>query len=399
MEMEEKIRMELGKLHPQMIKWRRQLHQHPELSFKEEMTTSMIVQNLNSWGIENRLGLNDQGVIGTIYGGKPGPTVALRADIDALPIQDQKTCEYHSKVSGVMHACGHDGHTAILLSLAKVLQQEREQLHGNVRLIFQHAEEVTPGGALSMIRSGAVDDAAVIYGLHLWSPLEAGTAASAPAHFMAAADEFSIEIVGKGGHAGLPHETVDSVMIGSQLVVQLQTIVSRSINPAEPAVVSVGSFHGGTGFNIIADRAKLEGTVRTFNTHTRDQIEQRMHALCTHIGEMFGASVTLKYNRGYPPVVNHSAEYERFLKVSEPIFQPHSPLLLSHVMAGEDFSYYLEKIPGCFVFVGAGNTKEGIISPHHHPLFDIDERSLLLGAELLLQLVLDYQRSNPAIIS
>jgi amidohydrolase len=383
-------RNEINALFPEMVSWRRILHQQPELSFHELQTAEFIYQHLQAWGIESQKNVGGNGVVGYIKGGYPGPTVALRADMDALPIQDQKTCEYASKVPGVMHACGHDAHTSVLLGVAKLLSEHSSELHGNVRLIFQHAEEISPGGAKSMIEAGALDDVDVIYGVHLWTPLPVGTTASTRGPLMAAVDEFQIEILGKGGHAGLPHETIDSIVIGSHLVVQLQSIVSRRVNPVEPCVITVGSFQGGHAYNIIADRCVLRGTVRTFNSQLRSQVQEQIETLVHHSCSMYGAQGIVKYVNSYPAVVNYSGEADRFFDTSGSLFGTDKVQTSALIMAAEDFSYYLQKIPGCFMFVGAGNAENGIIHPHHHPKFDIDENAMKQSAELLINMAINY---------
>ncbi|WP_371320139.1 amidohydrolase [Chengkuizengella axinellae] len=388
-----KYTQKIETLFPEMVKWRRHLHMNPELSFQESETTQFIFDKLSEWGI-NAIKSKNNGVIGTIYGDKSGPTVALRADIDALPIQDEKKVRYASQKKNIMHACGHDGHTASLLSIAKILQEDRSELTGNVRLIFQPAEEQYPGGALSIIEDGALEDVDVIYGVHLWTPLQTGIASSVAGPIMASVDEFKIKVIGKGGHAGLPHDTVDSTLVGAQLVVQLQSIVSRMINPIEPAVVSVGSFHSGESFNIISSLCTIKGTVRTFNDKIRAYIQERFTHICKQIGELYGAEIELDYINVYPPVVNHKNETNRFIKMKESEIV-HAEISTSPlIMAGEDFSYYLKKVPGCFMFVGAGNEEKGMNFPHHHPKFDFDERAMKNAVELLLGMTLDYMYVN-----
>lgn len=380
-------------LFPEMVSWRRYLHQHPELSFQEVQTAGFVLKHLQQWGLEVKANVGGNGVTGLLRGGKPGPTVALRADMDALPIQDEKACEYVSQVKGVMHACGHDAHTSTLLGLAQCLSEHRDDLAGQVLFIFQHAEEISPGGAKSMIEAGVLEGVDVIYGVHLWTPFQAGTVYSIPGPMMAAADEFHVEILGKGGHGGLPHETVDSILIGSQLVVNLQSIVSRSINPVEPCVVSLGSFHSGSSFNVIAERCLLKGTVRSFDEKVRDRVVERIDQIARHTCAMFGADCTLDYKTGYPPVVNHSLEVERFDETGSRLFGTDNVIKGPPVMAGEDFAYYLHHVPGCFMFVGAGNKEKGIRYPHHHPKFDIDEQSMLHSAKLMLHMTLNYMRT------
>ncbi|MFS1513307.1 amidohydrolase [Chengkuizengella sp. SCS-71B] len=384
----------IEELFPEMVKWRRHLHMNPELSFQEYKTTQFIYDKLSSWGIKASKSKNDHGVIGTIEGGKPGPTVALRADIDALPIQDQKNVNYASQKQNIMHACGHDGHTTILLAIAKILQEDRSGLNGNIRLIFQPAEEQYPGGALTMIDDGALEKVDVIYGVHLWTPFQTGIASSIAGPIMASVDEFEIKIEGKGGHAGLPHDTVDCTYIGAQLVVQLQSIVSRMVNPIEPAVVSVGSFHSGNSFNIISSQCTIKGTVRTFSDEIREHIQKRFIHICEQVGVMYDAEIKLNYINVYPPVVNHEAEANRFFKMGKKDLMNLNITKSPLIMAGEDFSYYLKIVSGCFMFVGAGNEDKGMDYPHHHPKFDFDESAMRNAVQLLLGMTLDYMYVN-----
>ncbi|PZE22541.1 amidohydrolase [Paenibacillus xerothermodurans] len=375
-------------LYPDMVRWRRYLHQHPELSYAERETAAFVARHLQDWGLEVSTVPGCHGLIGRLRGRGSGPTVALRADMDALPIQDEKQCEYSSLTAGVMHACGHDAHTTVLLGVARAMSLHRDLLHGDVVFLFQHAEEVSPGGANTMIAAGAFDGVDYVYGIHLWAPFPVGSAYCRAGPMMAAADEFDITVQGRGGHGGLPHETVDSIIVASQLVVNLQTIVSRSVDPTQPCVVSVGSFHSGTGFNVIAEQAELKGTVRTYDPELRSRIQHRMAQIIGHTGSMFGADVRFDYKLGYPPVVNDKGEVERFFRAGGKVIDvQESPL----IMAGEDFAYYLQHCKGCFMFVGAGNAAEGIIYPHHHPRFDIDESAMRDAARLFISMVWDCQ--------
>lgn len=368
----------------QVVKWRRHLHRHPELSYFERETSAFVAKHLREWGWDVRTDVGGHGIIADLSTNAPGRTVALRADMDALPIQDAKNTDYASQVAGVMHACGHDGHTAALMGVAKLLAESKESLQGNVRLLFQPAEEIPPGGAAAMIKDGALDGVDAIYGVHLWSPLPAGTVQTVGGPMMAAADEFTVHIKGKGGHGGLPHQAIDSVVVASHGVVNLQSIVSRNVDPTLPSVISVGSIHGGTSFNVIASECKLQGTVRTFQKELRGYMKKRVEEVVENTCRMFGASYELNYLLGYPPLVNDNAESEFVLRKAGELFGADrigtSPL----IMAAEDFSYYLERVPGCFIFVGAGS--ETVTAPHHHPLFDIDESSLETSVKLLYAL-------------
>lgn len=301
----------------EMVTIRRYLHMHPELSFKEEKTSAYILNYYKKLGVNVRGSVGGNGVVATIKGDLPGPTVALRADFDALPIQDEKDVEYKSTVPGVMHACGHDGHTATLLVLAKTLHENRHQLNGNIVLIHQHAEEYAPGGAKSMIQDGCLDGVDVIFGTHLWATEPVGKIQYRVGPLMAAADRFEITIRGKGGHGAQPHKTKDAILIGSQVVTSLQQIVSRRVDPIQSAVVTVGSFVAENAFNIIANSAKLIGTARTFDEDVRTQIEREIEKVVKGTCLMSDADYEYEYFRGYPAVVNHEEETE-FLKQTAP---------------------------------------------------------------------------------
>ncbi len=375
-----------------MIRYRRQLHEFPELSYHEHQTSAFIRSKLESWGIEIINGTPGTAVIGRLTSEQSGPTVALRADIDALPIHDQKECAYASKVSGVMHACGHDAHTATLLALAHWFTDHSDVWIGQILFIFQHAEEVCPGGAASIVSSGVLDDVDVIYGVHLWTPFPVGHVYGAPGPVMAAADEFEIVITGKGGHGGLPHTAIDSILIGSHLVVNIQAIVSRTVNPIEPCVISVGVMQAGTAFNIIADQCYMLGTVRTFDEDVRLEVRARLAHIVRETAAMFGAQASLDYRDGYPSVVNDNKEAKRFMDTATAVFGKEQVHAAPQIMAAEDFSYYLQKFTGCYMFVGAGNEEKGIIYPHHHPKFDIDEEAMQHAAILLGAMTLEFMQ-------
>ncbi|MDI4646455.1 M20 metallopeptidase family protein [Cohnella hashimotonis] len=385
---------QLQSLHGQAVEWRRHLHKHPELSFKETNTTAMIADLLASWGLDVRRGVAGTGVVAKLSGALPGRTVALRADIDALPIQDAKDVAYASTVPGVMHACGHDGHTAQLLAAAKYYADNREKTAGTRVFLFQPAEEVLPGGAVGMIADGALDGVDVIYGIHLWTPLPVGTIATRPGPLMAEPDEFEIEIRGRGGHGGLPHEARDALVAGAHLVVALQTVVSRSVDPLEAAVLSIGQIRAGTARNVIADNCKLSGTVRSFDPRVRELVRSRMDDIIRHACGQHGVDYTFEFYEGYPPVVNDPREAARVLRVAAEVHEEGEVRECERIMAGEDFSYYLQERPGCFFFVGAGRT-DGSSAPHHHPGFDIDERALRHAIKLLIAVADDAAADVP----
>ena len=332
----------------------------PELSFREERTPARVAEILRECGIEVRTGVGGRGVVGTLTGGRPGKTVALRADMDALPIQDEKDCEYRSRVPGVMHACGHDGHMAVLLGVARILSEMREEIPGRIRFL-QHAEEVIPGGAREMIEDGALDGVDAVYGVHLWTPLPVGVVGIKAGPLMAAADSFQIEIFGKGGHGGLPHESVDAIVVASHLIVHLQTLISRQVDPLKSAVVSVGTIQGGQGFNVIAERCTLTGTVRTFDPVLREQMHQRIREIAESSCSLYGATCRVEYQWGYPAVVNDTVEAHRVAGVARRIVGDDRVWELQPVMAAEDFAYYLGKVREPFVLSGREIRKRAAI--------------------------------------
>ena len=377
----------LEALYPEMVERRRYLHQHPELSFHEVETPRYIAQHLKALGIEVRTEVGGRGVVGYIRGGKPGKTVALRADFDALPIADAKEVAYRSTVPGVMHACGHDGHTATLLAVAETLMQQRESLPGNVVLIHQHAEEVVPGGARDMIADGCLEGVDVIFGTHLWSTIDLGHVGVRTGPIMAAADKFELTLHGKGGHGAKPHETIDAVLLGATIVKELQSIVSRQLNPLEPAVVTVGTLHAGNTFNVIADQATLTGTVRTFDEATADDIIERMERTIKGICEAVGATYHFTYEKGYPAVINHAAPTALIESVAREVLGDERVFEIEPTMGGEDFAYYLQHVPGAFFFTGAGDAS---YPPHHHPQFDFKEPAMLDAARILVEATWRY---------
>ncbi|MBM7662008.1 amidohydrolase [Bacillus mesophilus] len=380
----------LQDLYNQMVEWRRDFHMNPELSFQEERTPKKIAEYLTSLGIEVKTGVGGRGVVGTIRGEKPGKTIALRADFDALPIQDEKDVPYKSTVAGVMHACGHDGHTSTLMGVAKVLSENREHLHGNVVLLHQHAEELAPGGAIAMVEDGCLEGVDVVFGTHLMSNAPYGVYAYRKGAMMAAGDAFVIKIQGKGGHGAQPHETVDAIAIGTQVVNQLQHIVSRQINPLKPAVVSIGSFHAGAALNVIADSAEIKGTVRTFDPEVRDHIEKEIKHIVENVCSAFHASAEVNYQRGYPAVVNHEKETEVFINVMKQSVGEDQLVNIDPIMGSEDFGYFIQNKPGMFFFTSAGNDEIGASYPHHHPRFDFDERAMLMAGNALLSITHHY---------
>ena len=380
-----KIREEIKNIKDEIYAIRRHFHRYPELSFKEFNTAETISEHLDKLGISHKKGVGKTGVVGEITFG-PGPTIALRADMDALPIQEENNLDYKSLNDGVMHACGHDGHMAILLGAANALSKNSKLKKGTVRFIFQPAEEGL-GGAKYMIEDGCLDKVDEIYGLHLWNYQLYGEVGIKDGPVMASADLFDIEVSGKGGHGATPQGTVDAIVVASNLVTMLQTIVSRNTNPLESTVLSIGKIKGGHNFNIISDKVHMSGTTRAYTEENRKMIKQRMKEVIEGVSKSFGADIKLNYKDGYPPTVNHSSQVEKVLEAASSIVASgaKNPYLS---MGGEDFSYYLQNKPGCFFFVGsAPNENEILSTPHHCSHFNIDERALLIGASVYVNLI------------
>ncbi|UTR14228.1 M20 family metallopeptidase [Salipaludibacillus sp. LMS25] len=379
----------LASYYDEMVDIRRYLHQHPELSFQEVKTPQYIAQYHRQLGHDVREGVGGRGVVATLTGeaGK-GPTVALRADFDALPIQDLKDVPYKSTVPNVMHACGHDAHTSLLLVLAKALNSIKTGLKGTVVFIHQHAEELAPGGAKPMIDDGCLENVDVIFGTHLWATTPLGTIEYNEGPIMAAADRFEIIVHGKGGHGAQPHMTKDAILIGSQIVQSLQHIVSRRVDPMESAVISIGAFEAKNAFNVIADSARLEGTVRTFDEKIQAQVKENIAEVVHGVADSFGAKADFHYYKGYPAVINHSDKAQFLQQVASQSKNIEQVIHATPQMGGEDFSYYLNHTKGAFFFTGAQHPDWEKTYPHHHPRFDIDERAMLHGATVLGNLVL-----------
>lgn len=383
----------LDAVYEEMVTIRRHLHQYPELSFQEVKTPKYIAAYHEKLGHRVRTKVGGNGVVAYLEGANPGPTIALRADFDALPIQEETDLPFQSEHPGVMHACGHDGHTATLLGLAKVLNGIKEGLAGTVVFIHQHAEEMIPGGAKPMIANGCLDGVDVIFGTHLQAQIPVGEVCYRAGPLQAAADFFDIHIQGKGGHGASPHQTKDSILIGSQLVTNLQQIVSRKVDPLDLAVVSVGSFEAKNANNVIADTALLKGTVRTFDKNVQDLIETEMETIVASTCALSGAEGVLNYQRGYPALVNHAEETAFVAELAKEVPGVEKVAESSKIMGGEDFSYYLQHVKGTFFFTGAEVSGKPSY-PHHHPKFDMDERGLLIAAKVLGTAVLNYMDEN-----
>ncbi|WP_278253273.1 M20 family metallopeptidase [Bacillus sp. SD088] len=382
--MKETLFKKLNHHYDEMVEIRRYLHQHPELSFQEKKTAAYIAEYYRKLGVtEIRSGVGGNGVVAKISGGKPGKTIALRADFDALPIQEETGLPFQSTNPGVMHACGHDGHTATLLVLAKILFQMKDELAGEYVLIHQHAEELSPGGAKPMIDDGCLDGVDFIFGTHLWATVPYGTVAYRKGPIMAAADRFEIKINGYGGHGAQPHKSKDSIVIASQLVMNVQQIVSRKVDPIESAVLSIGYFQAENSFNVIADQVTLGGTVRTFNPAVQNMVKMELERITKGTCLAADCDFEFNYHKGYPAVVNHPEETEWLAQWANEIPDIENVEESVLEMTGEDFAYYLEKVKGTFFFTGAKPEGVSVPFPHHHPKFDINEKAMLAAAKTL----------------
>ncbi len=384
------IKQMASSLQDRLVQIRRTLHQHPELGFEEEQTGALVADTLRGLGLEVQTGVAKTGVVGLLRGAKPGKTVALRADMDALPVTELNQHEYRSKTPGKMHACGHDAHVTTLLGTAMVLSQLRDQLAGNVKFIFQPAEE-GPGGAEQMVAEGVLENPKVdaIVGAHVWPGIPAGRVGVAPGPMMAAPDTMNLKIIGRGGHGAEPHLTIDAVAISAQVITALQNIVSRMRNPMDPVVVTIGSIHGGTRFNVIAQEVEMAGTVRTFNPETRKKMPGLIEKVVAGVCSSFDAKYEFQWIPSYPATVNEPAVTEVVRQAAVSILGDDSVLTeLEPSMGGEDFSYFLARVPGCFFRLGVGNDRKATF-PLHHPQFDVDESALSSGVAVFAQSTLD----------
>lgn len=372
-----------------VINLRRHFHQFPEVSWNEKNTSERIQQELKEMGIPFEV-IGDYGVVGIIKGEKSGKKVALRADIDALPVAEENTYDYKSKNEGVMHACGHDGHIAVLLGTAKYLQSQKDKIAGSIKVLFQQAEE-TGKGADVLVKHGVLKDVEKIFGIHLWADFETGTVNVEEGPRMAAVGVFKIELEGAGGHGSLPHQCIDPIVAGSHLVQNLQTIISREISPTDTGVITVGTFNSGSRFNVIANDAVLTGTTRTFSKELIKEIPERMERVAKYTGETFRVKTKFTHEWAISEVLINDSEVCKEIQNMVVKKLPEIKLFSHEKMpAGEDMGVLLNQVPGAFAFVGCGNKSKGIIYPHHHPKFDLDEDSLEVGVKLCAQTALMF---------
>lgn len=377
-------RREAEELFPQLVAWRRDLHRHPELSFQEVRTSGVVARTLLELGYEVRTGVAQTGVVALLNGGRPGPTVMLRADMDALPIQEVSEAPYASVNPGVMHACGHDGHVAMGLGAAAVLARHAAELAGNILFVFQPAEE-RDGGAAAVIASGALQQPApdVVFGLHLWNSLPAGRVVAQAGPLMAAADVLRITVRGRGGHGGQPHETIDAIAVTGQVLTALQTIISRNVNPQDTAVLSIGMVRGGTAFNVIAETVELLGTLRTFQPTVRETVLTRLRVLLDGVTVGMGAECALTVEPLTGPVINDPVAAETARQAAHQVVGSTALGRQAPLMVSEDFAEYARLAPSCFMLLGSANAELGLDAAHHNPRFDFDEQVLPIGAALL----------------
>lgn len=378
------------------INTRRYLHQHPELSFQEFETTKFIKSELDKLEIPYESPLKT-GCVGILEGGvKSDRVIALRADIDALPIQEEGDAKkaYYSKNKGVAHCCGHDAHTSNLLTAAKILNELQDEIEGKVLFVFQPGEEKLPGGGKLLTETGFLQAQGVdaIYGIHTSPMHKAGTMATKVGALMASTSEFEVEIIGKGGHAARAHEAVDPVVMAAQYISSVQTIASRSVDPTEPVVVTIGKVEGGTAHNIIPEKVKLWGTARTLSLKTEELVIEKLDSLAKGITEGAGGSYNLEFNKGYPAVINSEKEAQTVLNSARTLFGDEAAIEMRRpIMAGEDFAFYQQQFPGAFFFVGSGSEEADSLYPWHHPKYNVDDRFFEIATPLMVSLVFDHK--------
>ncbi len=390
----DRLKSDIDELVPGMVAMRRDLHEHPELAFEEVRTSSIVAQRLRTMGLEVQTGIAKTGVVGLLRGGasKPGAkTIAIRADMDALPIHELNEIDYRSTIDGKMHACGHDGHTSILLAVADILHKRRTELTGNVKFVFQPAEERI-GGAEPMIQEGAMQGVDGIIGLHLISDYPLGRVGVRAGPIFASADRFILTVKGKGGHAAMPETTVDPIVISAYIVTALQTLISRETSPFSPAVITIGIIQAGTAFNIIPESAEMHGTMRAFSAEHRSKLVRRISEVAQGIATAMGGSCEIEVIDGCPPCVNDSTVTEivhnaAVATVGEKEVDDGEEVMTT---GSDDMACFLQAVPGCYFIVGAKNEQKGANYPHHHPRFNIDEDALPIGVEVLSRAAMDF---------
>ncbi len=386
MKVEEFVIKKAKELEPYIIERRRDFHMYPELKYEEERTSSIVSKELEELGYEV-IKTAKTGIIGILRGKEEEKTVALRADMDALPVQEENDVPYKSKVPGKMHACGHDAHTAMLLGAAKILAEIKDKVNGTVKLIFQPGEEGGLG-AKKIVEEGHLDDVDAIFGIHVWAELPSGTIGIKEGPLLASADAFKATIRGKGGHGAVPHMSIDPIVVAIDIANAYQKIISREINPLDPAVISVTKIVAGTTFNVIPETAELWGTIRAFNEEVRDFIIERMRQITEGYAKSMRCEGELKLTMEYiPPTINDKGLADFARKILKPLGEIVEP---RPTLGAEDFAFYAQKIPGLFVLLGIRNEKRGIVYPHHHPKFNVDESVLWKGSAIYALLAYEY---------
>jgi carboxypeptidase Ss1 len=387
---------EARKIEPEIIETRREIHQKPELAYKEKATSRLVAEKLKSLGLQVKTGMGGTGVMAILQGPRTGKVVALRADMDALPIEELADIDFKSQVKGVMHACGHDTHVAMLLGAAKLLTSRSKDLPGTVKFLFQPAEEYGGrGGAKPMIQAGVMKnpDVDYVFGLHIEDDVNSGVFAFRAGPIMASPDTFEIKVIGRGGHGAYPHETIDPVYVAAQVIVALQGVSGRMIDPVQPFVITIGSIHSGTKENIIPDQAILKGTLRTLDETTRKRAKTKIAEVTQGVSKAFGAKAEVEFEKdAYPVTINDKAATEQAMQILAKI--PGTKVRVREpVMGGEDFSRFLQEAPGTFYFLGTHNPAKGCVHPNHSPRFKVDEDVLKLGAASLAMLAMEF--TNP----
>ncbi len=388
------LKSDIDEMVPDIVALRRDLHEHPELAFEEVRTSGIVAQRLRALGLDVQTGVAKTGVVGLLRGGKSGPgakTIAIRADMDALPIYELNEIDYRSTVDGKMHACGHDGHTSIALAVADILSKRRDELNGNVKFVFQPAEEQI-GGAEPMVKEGAMKDVDGVIGLHLISNYPLGRVGVRSGPVFASADKLIITVRGKGGHAAMPEESVDPIVIAAYIITALQTLISRETSPFSPAVITIGRVQAGSAFNIIPETAELQGTMRAYSQEHREKLIRRISELARGVASAMGGSCEVQLFDGCPPCVNAEAMTELVHKAAVEAVGEQAVDEGEEVMTtgSDDMAYFLDTVPGCYFIVGANNPQKGANYPHHHPRFNIDEDALPVAVEVLTRAAMDY---------
>src|SRR5258706_4217738 len=393
----DRLKAEIDELVPDMVAMRRDLHEHPELAFEEVRTSGIVAQRLRTLGLEVQTGIAKTGVVGLLRGGasRPGAkTIAIRADMDALPIYELNEIEYRSTIDGKMPACGHDGHASILLEVADILTKRRQELPGNVKFVFQPAEEVI-GGAEPMVKEGAMEGVDGVIGLHLISDYPLGRVGVRAGTVFASADKVVIRVQGKGGHAAMPETAVDPIVISAQIITVLQTLISRETSPFSPAVITIGKISAGTAFNIIPETAELQGTMRAFTPEHREKLVRRIGEVASGIALAMGGTCAVEGFDGCPPCTNDPAMTEVVRQVAIEAVGDKDVDESEEVMTSgsDDMAYFLNAVPGCYFIVGAHNEEKRAKYPHHHPRFNIDEDALAIAVETLTRAAIEYLKS------